>query len=124
MALCWTLDKIGPLGLRADDCGLVLAAIAGAEPLDPSTTDHEYQYDSKPWVRPFKLGFIKDVTVGTDDAVRSNFEKALTVLEEVAAIQAVEIPDLPYEEITIIAVARAYQRLTEWHLAHPPDLAV
>ena len=30
MALCWTLDKLGPLALTADDCGLVLDAIAGA----------------------------------------------------------------------------------------------
>src|SRR5688500_8771484 len=35
MALSWTMDKIGPLGRSADDCGLVLAAIAGADPRDP-----------------------------------------------------------------------------------------
>ncbi len=28
MALCWTLDKLGPLCRTADDCGLVLQAIA------------------------------------------------------------------------------------------------
>ena len=28
MALCWTLDKLGPMCLTADDCGLVLDAIA------------------------------------------------------------------------------------------------
>src|SRR6185369_3049529 len=28
MALCWTLDKLGPICRTADDCGLVLAAIA------------------------------------------------------------------------------------------------
>ena len=33
MALCWTLDKLGPLALTADDCGLVLDAIAGPDPL-------------------------------------------------------------------------------------------
>ncbi len=39
MALSWSLDKLGPLGLTADDCGLVLEAIAGADPLDPTTTN-------------------------------------------------------------------------------------
>src|SRR3712207_9447335 len=29
MALSWTMDKIGPMCRTADDCGLVLAAIAG-----------------------------------------------------------------------------------------------
>ena len=37
MALCWTLDKLGPLARGADDCALVLAAIAGADPADPTT---------------------------------------------------------------------------------------
>src|SRR5204863_5746198 len=37
MALSWTLDKLGPMCRTADDCGLVLAAIAGADPLDPTT---------------------------------------------------------------------------------------
>ena len=100
MALCWTLDKIGPLCLKAEDCGLVLAAIAGADPLDPTTTDRVYQYDSRSETRPFKLGIIENVTAGMDDAVRTNFEKALTVLEQVATIQEVKLPDLPHEEIT------------------------
>ena len=37
MALCWTLDKLGPLARSADDCGLVLSAIAGHDPRDPTT---------------------------------------------------------------------------------------
>jgi aspartyl-tRNA(Asn)/glutamyl-tRNA(Gln) amidotransferase subunit A len=100
MALCWSLDKIGPLCLNAEDCGLVLEAIAGADPLDPTTTDRNYQYDSRFSARPFKLGIIRNVTEGVDKAVRVNFEKELAVLEEIATIQEVEIPDLPYEEIT------------------------
>ena len=100
MALCWSLDKLGPLGLNAHDCGLVLEAIAGADPMDATTTDRSYRYDSESPSRPFKLGVIKDVTQGVDDAVRINFEKALTVLEEVATIDEVDLPDLPYEEIT------------------------
>ncbi len=100
MALCWSLDKLGPLGLNAVDCGLVLEAIAGADPMDPTTTDRSYRYDSEAPSRRFKLGVIKDVAQGVDDAVRINFEKALTVLEEFANIEEVALPDLPYEEIT------------------------
>ncbi|HEY6066650.1 MAG TPA: amidase, partial [Thermoanaerobaculia bacterium] len=32
MALCWALDKLGPLARSADDCALVLGAIAGKDP--------------------------------------------------------------------------------------------
>src|SRR5277367_52647 len=34
MALCWSLDKLGPMARSADCCGLVLKAIAGADPKD------------------------------------------------------------------------------------------
>jgi aspartyl-tRNA(Asn)/glutamyl-tRNA(Gln) amidotransferase subunit A len=37
MALSWTLDKLGPMCRTAEDCGIVLKAIAGRDPLDPSS---------------------------------------------------------------------------------------
>ena len=100
MALCWTLDKLGPLCLTADDCGLVLEAIAGADPKDPTTAQRPYRYEPGPSNRRFKLGVIKHVADGADEAVRANFEQAINVLKEVASIETVELPELPYEEIT------------------------
>src|SRR5258708_2793246 len=47
MALCWTLDKLGPMCRTADDCGLVLAAIAGADPLDPSSVGRPFPHRPK-----------------------------------------------------------------------------
>ncbi|HEX8495066.1 MAG TPA: amidase [Pyrinomonadaceae bacterium] len=37
MALSWTLDKLGPMCRTAEDCGIVLAAIEGRDPLDRTT---------------------------------------------------------------------------------------
>ena len=101
MALSWTLDKLGPMCLTADDCGLVLEAIAGPDPNDPSATDRPYQYhgDAIPSGR-FRLGVIKGVTRGVQKAVKENFLQALRALEEVASIEEVELPDLPYEAAT------------------------
>jgi aspartyl-tRNA(Asn)/glutamyl-tRNA(Gln) amidotransferase subunit A len=100
MVLCWTLDKLGPLCLTADDCGLVLEAIAGADFNDTTTTNRVYRYDSAPLERRFKLGVLKQITNDVDVAVCENFQQALHVLEQVADIKEVEVPDLPYEEIT------------------------
>src|SRR5207302_10202022 len=36
MALCWSLDKLGPLCRSANDCGLVLSAISGSDLNDPT----------------------------------------------------------------------------------------
>src|SRR5918912_1425254 len=40
MALCWTLDKLGPMCRSARDCALVFEAIAGHDPLDPTSRDN------------------------------------------------------------------------------------
>ena len=37
LPLSFTLDTVGPLARTAQDCALILAAIAGADPLDPTT---------------------------------------------------------------------------------------
>ena len=51
MALCWTLDKLGPIALTADDTGLVLEAIAGPDPNDATTYPDEWVYEDEfvPW---------------------------------------------------------------------------
>ena len=101
MALCWTLDKLGPLCLTADDCGLVLEAIAGSDPDDPTTTDTEYICDdSDVSGRHFKLAIIKGVVEGSEGPVAANFEQAVKDLERVADIDEIQIPDMPYEAIT------------------------
>ena len=46
MALCWTLDKLGPLCLTADDCGIVLEALSGPDSQDPSTHPEAFAYEA------------------------------------------------------------------------------
>src|SRR5271155_1738484 len=58
MALSWTLDKIGPLCRSAEDCGLVLEVIAGADPDDLSSARKSFYY-----IPQFSRD-LKDVTVG------------------------------------------------------------
>src|ERR1700682_4532698 len=44
MALCWTMDKLGPMARSAEDCGLILQAIAGHDPRDPSSAPMDFKY--------------------------------------------------------------------------------
>lgn len=101
MVLSWTLDKLGPLCLTADDCGIVLEAIAGEDSDDPSTTDRPYRYDIYASAgRRFKLAALKNVTEGMQAEVSANFERALRTLEDVADIEEFEFPEMPYEAVT------------------------
>jgi aspartyl-tRNA(Asn)/glutamyl-tRNA(Gln) amidotransferase subunit A len=101
MALSWSLDKVGPFGLTADDCGLVLEAIAGPDPHDPSAADRPFRYE--PRDRPdrrFRFGVLRTAVEVADPDVRARFEDALEVLRAIGTVEDVALPALPYEAIT------------------------
>ena len=101
MALSWTLDKLGPIALTADDCGLVLDAIAGPDPDDPTAAARPYRYDGGSGAPGFfRFGILRDVTRGAEDKVVANFERSLDVLRQFARIEEVVLPDLPWEAVT------------------------
>jgi aspartyl-tRNA(Asn)/glutamyl-tRNA(Gln) amidotransferase subunit A len=118
MAICWTLDKLGPLALTADDCGLVLEAIAGRDPADPTTVDRPFCYEAGgPPGRRFRFGLLRGITEGCEEEVRENFTRSLEVLRGFGTVEEVTLPDLPYDEITrtilFAEAASAFEDLIE-----------
>lgn len=118
MALAWTLDKIGPLGLGADDCGIVLEAIAGSDPADPTAAAHPFRYDDGDVAgRRFRFGVVAGVTEGCEPAVAENFGRSLEILRGIGSVEEVRLPDLPYETITRtilwVEAASAFEDLVE-----------
>jgi aspartyl-tRNA(Asn)/glutamyl-tRNA(Gln) amidotransferase subunit A len=101
MALCWTLDKLGPIALTADDCGLVLDAIAGPDPADPTATDRPWRYDDadEPG-RRFRFGVLRGVLDGCEPEVVESFERSVAVLRAIGTVEEVTLPDLPWEAAT------------------------
>jgi aspartyl-tRNA(Asn)/glutamyl-tRNA(Gln) amidotransferase subunit A len=99
MALCWTLDKLGPMARGADDCALVLAAIAGRDEKDESTAARGFAYERKATApaKPLRIAVPKGCTEKVQPEVRANFEKSLEALKGVIDVtRDVEWPDLPW----------------------------
>lgn len=95
MALCWTLDKLGPICRTAEDCGLVMAAIAGADPLDPTSVDRPWKPEKAG--RRFRIGVLKDSFSKAQPEVKKNFEEAVAVLRTFCDVaDDVPFPDFPY----------------------------
>ncbi len=108
MALAWTLDKLGPLARSADDCALVLAAIAGPDPRDATTTADVFVHRAKRErpERRFRVGVVKDATAGSDPEVEAAFREAVSALRDVADVEAdVALPERPYGDAVRLVVA-------------------
>jgi aspartyl-tRNA(Asn)/glutamyl-tRNA(Gln) amidotransferase subunit A len=99
MALSWTLDKLGPLCLTADDCGLVLEVIAGYDSRDPTTFHQPFKYHSS-HKQDFTIGIVNEALDDVDEDVRKNFNRSVTDLEKIAEIREIVLPNYPYEAVT------------------------
>ncbi|HEY0077350.1 MAG TPA: amidase [Pyrinomonadaceae bacterium] len=116
MALCWTLDKLGPMCRTAEDCQLVMQAIAGEDPLDPtsqpasklvtpaaffnraaeasSRTRRGARIEPR---RQLRIGVMKDSYEKAQPEVRENFLRSLDVLKRLGRVEMdVKLPDFPY----------------------------
>ena len=100
VALSPSLDHVGPLTRSVEDCALVLAAIAGDDPLDPAgagqpVPDYRTQLDAG--VDGLRLGIEREFFYGSnvESEVRELVEAAGRVLESGgAALVPVDIPAL------------------------------
>jgi aspartyl-tRNA(Asn)/glutamyl-tRNA(Gln) amidotransferase subunit A len=95
MTLSWTMDKLGPLARTAEDCGLVLRAIAGHDPRDDSSVDRPLNGEPANETRqpPFRLAVLAGSTQRTQPEVADNFSAAVEVLRGAADIEEVSLPD-------------------------------
>lgn len=88
--MCWSMDTIGPMTRDVADCALVLSAIAGADPRDP-TSSHapvpDYAADlalNNEGARGLRIGLPAEMFHfdGLHDEVRQSVTRAVSVLEE------------------------------------------
>jgi Asp-tRNA(Asn)/Glu-tRNA(Gln) amidotransferase A subunit family amidase len=120
MALSWTMDKLGPICRRVEDCAMVLSVIAGTDPTDLSTrhTPAVIEEDVTQGLRGLRIGYVKSTFDGpardaadTSRVLRPNKsfdDSALAILRAKGAeLIPVEIPDLPYAAMRIILTAEA-----------------
>ncbi|HUP48655.1 MAG TPA: amidase [Thermoanaerobaculia bacterium] len=114
MALCWTLDKIGPMCRSAADCNTVFHAIMGEDEKDP-TTRGVYPPGRPRWIassahagspRKLTIGVMKPSYEKVQPEVRENFLQSVEVFRRQGhTIREVEYPAFPYGPTVSLIVA-------------------
>ena len=102
MSLCWSLDKCGPLCRTADDVGIVLSAIAGADPNDPDCRHAPFPYSGAIGnIRGMKLGVVRAEFAPAERAgTKPLFDAALQKLSDLGAqLEDIELKEFPYAEV-------------------------
>lgn len=113
MALCWSLDKVGPICRSVEDTALVLAALNGADPADRGTIAAPFRFDAGAGIEGMTVGYLPEA-----------FEEGATGIDR-AALQAVRdlgvtvrevrLEDLPYGALmttVFVEAAAAFEALT------------
>jgi Asp-tRNA(Asn)/Glu-tRNA(Gln) amidotransferase A subunit family amidase len=120
MALCWSLDKVGPICRGVEDCALVLAAINGADPADRGSIAAPFRFDAGAGIAGLRLGFLPEAFAEAEatevDRAALDAARALGL-----AVTEVRLPDLPYGSLMAILYAEAAAAFEDLTLSDRDD---
>lgn len=124
MALSWSMDKIGPICRTVEDCALVFNAIYGPDGVDQTLVDLPFNYNPKVDLSKLRIGYLKN-GFEKDSTNRATNEATLAKLRGLGAqLIPLELPDLPFEALTVILSAEAAAAFDELTRSGKDDLLV
>ncbi len=125
MALSWSMDKIGPICRSAIDCAIVLDAIRGYDPRDPSTREAGFEFHSIPDLKSLRIGYLPDL-FAQDYPYRINDSLALEQFRKLGAnLTPAELPgQFPVNAMRIILNAEAAAAFNDLTLSDRDSLLV
>ncbi|MFN7939334.1 MAG: amidase [Bryobacteraceae bacterium] len=116
MALCWTLDKIGPICRSVEDCALVLQAIYGPDGRDASVISTPFDWNPRLPLKGLRIGVVQKDFDSLKDEEKKLYDQALADLRKAGVVmKPVELPELDTAVIrTILSAegAAAFDDLT------------
>ena len=123
MALSWSMDKAGPMCRSAEDCGLVLEAIHGADGKDPSAVDRPYGWSPDRKITGLRIGYLKSA-FDADHPTKRWDDEALTALRALGVeLVPVELAtEIPVGSLRIILQAESAAAFDELTRSNRDDL--
>jgi Asp-tRNA(Asn)/Glu-tRNA(Gln) amidotransferase A subunit family amidase len=97
MALSWTQDRLGPMCRYAEDCAIVMQAIAKPDDRDMSVQDIPFNWNAHMDITKLRVGYVKKAFDATTNPVnKANDQATLDALTKLGLKPApIDIPDFP-----------------------------
>src|SRR5581483_10845217 len=125
MSLAYSMDKLGPMARSAEDCGVILAAIAGHDTSDPASLptgqaafDFRFSVPTKIPAKTLRVGWLANAWKSLSPAVQQRIQEAREAVHNFAASFAeVDLPEGPWEAAAGLIIsaecASAFEDLIE-----------
>ena len=112
MALCWSLDKVGPICRTVEDTAIVLSEINGFDADDPGAARYGFAYDGSIDIRSLTVGYVPAWFDEGDAVDRAAFDAMASL-----GVTLKEFPwpagdYSPLGQIVMIEAAAAFSELT------------
>jgi Asp-tRNA(Asn)/Glu-tRNA(Gln) amidotransferase A subunit family amidase len=129
MALCWSLDKVGPIARGVADCALVAEALVGADPADRDSLSAPFGANLARAPKGLRVGYLKGAIEtarpglkSAEEAAQPGIGAALSAFAEMGLVpKEVTLPDLPYESLNNVVLAEAAAAFEELTLSDRDD---
>ena len=114
MALCWSLDKIGPICRTVEDTVLVLSAINGFDSDDKGSLDASFNYDASSSIGGLRVGYIPASfeDEGSTDVDRDALDAMRQLNVELVEVSLPELPYMSLMNVVYAEAAAAFEELT------------
>lgn len=112
MALCWSLDKVGPICRSVEDTAIVLSKLNGYDADDPATARFGFTYDGAADLRTMTVGYVPKWFDEGDDADRAALEAVKSLGVSLKEFPWPEFDFAPLSQIVIVEAAAAFSELT------------
>jgi Asp-tRNA(Asn)/Glu-tRNA(Gln) amidotransferase A subunit family amidase len=129
MALCWSMDKLGPICRSVEDCALVFDAVRGSDGRDPSVIDAPFSWDPARDVGALRVGYVpalfeEEPGEGREEQHAHDLATLETLRGLGIALRPFDLPKLPVDPLSLILTAEASAAFDELTRSGRDDMLV
>lgn len=129
MALCWSMDKIGPICRSVEDCAAVFHALHGPDGRDETVVERPFDWNPDLDVRKLRVGYVRSAfekkPERDEEEWHANDLASLEALRGLGIdLKPIELPALPIGALGLIISAESSAAFDELTRSGQDDLLV